>query len=89
MKNFARVAGSTLAMTAGLGLAAGGTGVAQAQPDLDPPPMPSPVDQMPVDQTLPQTQTPMTLVNPSDEGGPATDWGGVGMYCENVFVQCS
>ena len=68
---------------------AGGTGVAQAQPDLDPPPVPSPVDQMPVDQTLPQTQTPMLLVNPSDEGGPATDWGGVGMYCENVFVQCS
>jgi hypothetical protein len=34
-------------------------------------------------------QFPTTFVNPMDEGGPAAEWGGVGMYCENLFAHCS
>jgi hypothetical protein len=39
-----------------------------------------------IDQIL--TQTPALSVNPNDEGGPAVDWGGVGMYCQNLYVRC-
>jgi hypothetical protein len=59
---------------------AGATGVAGADP-TDPAPVPSIIDQFIV-------LTPALTVNPSDEGGPSTGWGGVGMYCENQFVRC-
>jgi hypothetical protein len=61
---------------------AGGTGVAHAQPDPIPPPAPGIIDQL-------LTETPDLFVDPRDEGGPTTDWGGVGMYCQNLFVRCS
>jgi len=60
----------------------GGTGVAAAQPDPIPPPVPGIIDQL-------LTETPDLFVDPRDEGGPSTDWGGTGMYCENPFVRCS
>jgi len=60
----------------------GGTGVAAAQPDPIPPPVPGITDLLVVD-------TPALFVDPRDEGGPAADWGGVGMYCQNLFVRCS
>jgi hypothetical protein len=60
---------------------AGGTGVAHAQPDPVQPPLPPLIDQLVAD-------TPALFVDPADEGGPASDWGGVGMYCENLFVRC-
>ena len=56
-------------------------GVASAQPDLPLPPVPSIIDQL-------VTQTPVLWVNPTDEGGPSTEWGGVGMFCQNLGVQC-
>ena len=58
-----------------------GTGVAHAQPDPTPPPVPGIIDQL-------LTQTPALFVDPTDEGGPATSWDGVGMYCQNLFVHC-
>ena len=58
---------------------AGGTGVAGADPDPIPPP--SLIDQL-------LTSTPALFVDLADEGGPSTNWGGVGMYCENQFVRC-
>jgi hypothetical protein len=75
---------------------AGGTGVASAQP-TDPDPLPAPPI---VDQFI--TSTPILSVNPTNQGGPglaagrggagtsrtSTDWGGVGMYCENLSVRC-
>jgi len=60
---------------------AGGTGVAHAQPDPFAPPVPGIIDQL-------VTSTPALFVDPADEGGPSTNWGGVGMYCENQFVRC-
>lgn len=59
---------------------AGATGVAGADPN-DPAPAPSIIDQFIV-------LTPALTVNPSDEGGASSGWGGVGMYCENQFVRC-
>jgi hypothetical protein len=59
-----------------------GTGVAQASPDPG-----GPGVQPDIDEWL--VQDPSTFVNPTDEGGPAAEWGGVGMYCENLFAHCS
>ncbi len=60
---------------------AGGTGVAHADSDPLVPAGPGIVDLIVAD-------TPALLVDPRDEGGPAADWGGAGMYCENMFVRC-
>ena len=57
------------------------TGVAHAQPAPTPPPVPSIIDQI-------VTQTPALSVDPSDEGGPSTEWDGVGMFCQNLWVEC-
>jgi len=59
---------------------AGGTAVAHADSD---PFLPGPGI---IDQLI--TSTPALSVNPADEGGPAINWGGVGMYCQNLFVKC-
>jgi hypothetical protein len=59
---------------------AGATGVARADSD---PFLPTPGI---IDQIL--MQTPALFVDPADEGGPSTIWGGVGMYCENQFAGC-
>lgn len=58
-----------------------GTGVANADPDPFSPSAPGIVDLIVAD-------TPALSVDPADEGGRSTDWGGVGMYCENMFVRC-
>jgi hypothetical protein len=70
-------------LAGGISAVALGAGVAHAQPDdiNSPPPVPI------IDQIL--TQTPVLYVDPADEGGPSADWGGVGMYCQNLFVRCS
>jgi hypothetical protein len=60
---------------------AGGTAVAHAQPAPTPPPVPSIIDQL-------QTSTPALSVNPNDDGSASTQWGGVGMFCQNLFVIC-
>jgi hypothetical protein len=60
---------------------AGGTGVAHADSDPFGSPTPGIIDQI-------LTQTPALSVDPADEGGPSTNWGGVGMYCENQLVRC-
>lgn len=57
------------------------TGVAVAQPDPSPPWVPSIIDQL-------ITQTPVLSVDPTDQGGPATQWGGFGMFCQNQGVSC-
>lgn len=56
-------------------------GVAGAQPDPSGPVVPSLIDQL-------ITQTPVLSVNPTDEGGSAAQWGGVGMVCQNLSVKC-
>jgi hypothetical protein len=75
------LAGGLLAGAMSVMALAGGTGVAHAEPDPVPAPAPGIIDQL-------LTQTPVLFVEPADEGGPSTDWDGVGMYCENLFVRC-
>jgi hypothetical protein len=60
----------------------GAVGIARAQPEPSPPPVPSILDQLvgPLNQSL--------WINPNDEGGPTTGWGGTGMFCENQWVRC-
>jgi hypothetical protein len=61
---------------------AGGTGIARAQPAVpNPEPVPGLID-------LLITSTPALWVDPRDEGGPSSNWGDVGMYCENLSVRC-
>ncbi|BBX66031.1 hypothetical protein MSAS_52050 [Mycobacterium saskatchewanense] len=59
----------------------GGTGVALASPDPGQQPDIPTIDEW-------QIQFPTTMTNPQDESGPTGDWGGVGMYCENLFAHC-
>ncbi|OBF13106.1 hypothetical protein A5730_00320 [Mycobacterium sp. ACS4054] len=72
------VAGSLL--LAGLTV---GTGTALASPD------PGQVDDIPtIDEW--QIQYPTTMTNPyEDSVGSSGDWGGVGMWCENLHANCS
>lgn len=56
-------------------------GLAHAQPDPSPPIIPSIIDQL-------ITSTPALSVDPSDEGGPVAQWGGVGMICQNLTIRC-
>jgi hypothetical protein len=74
-------AGGLLAAAISLASLAMSTAVAHADPDPFAPSGPGIIDQI-------LTQTPALFVDPSDEGGPATNWDGVGMYCENQFVRC-
>ena len=74
------LAGGLLAGAMSVMALAGGTGVARAD-DTVPAPVPGIIDQL-------LTQTPVLFVDPADEGGPATDSNGVGMYCENLFARC-
>ena len=61
---------------------AGGTGVAQAEPDdpLPPPALPG------IDQIL--IGTPALGQDPRDRDGPQSPWGGSGMFCENRWARC-
>lgn len=59
---------------------AGGTGIARAQPDTDPPPLPPGNGQW--------VQFPQTFVNPANRGQPTDDSGEIGMVCENLLVPC-
>jgi hypothetical protein len=58
-----------------------GPGVAHADSDPFAPAGPGIIDQL-------LTQTPALSVDPADAGGRSTDWGGVGMYCQNLYVRC-
>ncbi len=60
---------------------AASSAVASADPDPFSPPAPGIVNQL-------DTQTPALFVDPADEGGPSMNWGGVGMYCQNLYVRC-
>ncbi|WP_244168647.1 hypothetical protein [Mycobacterium malmoense] len=74
------VAGSVVAaaLTGGTGFA---TGVALASPDPgQPPDLPS-IDEW-------QIQFPTTMTNPFEDSVGSGDWGGVGMYCENLHANC-
>ena len=79
MKRYACARGLLVCAVSVVALA-GATGVAAADP-TDPAPAPSIIDQFIV-------LVPALTVNPSDEGGPSTGWGGVGMYCENQTIRC-
>lgn len=59
----------------------GAVGVACAQPAPTPPPVPSILDQL-------APLTPSIWINPNDEGGPTSAWGGAGMFCQNLWVRC-
>ncbi len=57
----------------------GGTGIARADDPADPT---TPL----IDRVV--TETPDVFADPRDEGGPSFNWGGTGMYCENMYVRC-
>ena len=59
-------------------IALAGGGVAHAEPPPLPPP--SILDQPP--------PIPPVWVDPDDEGGPTTPWGGAGSFCENQWIIC-
>jgi hypothetical protein len=59
---------------------AGGTGVAQAEPDPNPPSVPE------GDQPLPELS--VLFANPNNQQIPPVNWDGVGMYCQNLQVTC-
>ncbi len=62
---------------------AGGTGTALASPDPGQQPDIPTIDEW-------QIQFPTTMTNPTDDSvGVSDDWGGVGMYCENLHAHCS
>lgn len=71
------VAGSTI-----LAALTGGTGTALASPDPGQQPDIPTIDEW-------QIQFPATLTNPLDESRLTDDWGGVGMWCENLHANCS
>jgi len=60
-----------------------GVGIALASPD------PGQVDDIPtIDEW--QIQFPTTMTNPyEDSVGSSGDWGGVGMWCQNLHANCS
>jgi hypothetical protein len=60
---------------------AASTGVAHADSDPFTPAGPGIINQI-------LTETPALSVDPADEGGPGSNYDGVGMYCENLFVRC-
>jgi hypothetical protein len=70
-----------VAAVMGLCAIMGGSGLAHAQPEPSPPPAPSIIDQL-------ITTTPALSVDPGDEGDQSIPWGGVGMFCQNLFVRC-
>jgi hypothetical protein len=57
----------------------GGTGVARADPEIDP-----------TAPTINQTPTPIPgrTADLPDRGAPTSDWGGAGMYCQNQTIRC-
>jgi len=82
---------------------AGGTGVAHADPEPTPPPLPPVIDQWmqsvahaypePTPPPLPPVidqwmQIPQTFVNPSNQRQPVKNSDDVGMICENLLVAC-
>jgi hypothetical protein len=60
---------------------AGCAGVAQAEPEPAPPPLPPSIDEATIDN-------PSIFTNPADRGRPPQNWGGTGMYCQNLWVDC-
>ncbi|WP_260744546.1 hypothetical protein [Mycobacterium sp. SMC-2] len=68
------------ALTGGTGMA---VGVALASPD--------PAQQPDIFDAIDEweIQYPTMLTNPLDESGPSGDWGGVGMWCNNLRANCS
>ena len=61
----------------------GATGLANADPQTDG----SGGSNIVINQLI-SGAVPVLRVDTQDEGGPGQDWGGVGMYCENLFVRC-
>lgn len=57
-------------------------GVARAEPEPLPPPLPPSIDESTIDN-------PSIFTNPADRGRPPQNWGGTGMYCQNLWVDCS
>ncbi|OJZ75202.1 hypothetical protein BRW65_05130 [Mycobacterium paraffinicum] len=68
------------ALMGGAGMAAG---VALASPDPgQQPDISDAIDEWPI-------EFPSFLTNPVDESGLAGDWGGVGMWCNNLHANCA
>jgi hypothetical protein len=74
-----RFACGVLAGALGVMALSGGTGVAHADPEIDP-----------TAPTINQTPTPIPgrTSDLPDRGGPTVDWGGTGMYCQNQTIRC-
>ncbi|KLO46932.1 hypothetical protein ABW17_00065 [Mycobacterium nebraskense] len=76
------VAGSVVvaALTGAAGMA---VGVALASPD--------PAQQPDLSDMISEWELhyPTMMTNPLDESGPTGDWGGVGMWCQNLRANCS
>ncbi|OBG71291.1 hypothetical protein A5714_01275 [Mycobacterium sp. E2462] len=79
---FRRRAGVLLAGSLTAAALTCGAGTALASPDPgQPPDLPS-IDEW-------QIQFPTTMTNPLEDAvGSSGDWGGVGMYCENLHANC-
>lgn len=59
----------------------GGTGVASADSDTFVPAGPGIIDQIVL-------STPILSGGSAGPGNSADDWGGVGMYCQNLLARC-
>jgi len=75
-----RCARGLLAGAATVMALAGGTGIAQAEPDTEPPPVPPLI--------VHWGQIPQTFPNPNNQSQPTDDSGDVGMVCQNLLVGC-
>jgi hypothetical protein len=58
----------------------GTSALASAQPDPSPP-VPSLIDQL-------VTSSPALSVNPTDDGSQSSQWGNIGMICQNFGIRC-
>lgn len=61
----------------------GATGLANADPQTDG----SGGANIVINQLI-SGAVPALKVDTQDEGGSGPNWGGVGMYCENLYVRC-
>ncbi|MGD1237080.1 hypothetical protein [Mycobacterium seoulense] len=70
-----------------LAVLTGGTGFSVGRALASPDPAQQPDISDAIDEW--ELQYPTMLTNPLDESGPSGDWGGVGMWCQNLRANCS
>jgi hypothetical protein len=74
-----RLARGVLAGALAVLAVSGGTGVARADPEIGP--------AVPTVNPTP-TPIPGRTSDLPDRGGPTSNWGGSGMYCQNQLIKC-